>query len=406
MAVVGKLSARKVQTAKPGKYGDGGGLWLTVLPTGSRFWTFRFRLNGRSREMGIGPDHTVTLAEAREAAREARRLTRAGIDPIDHRKAEKAEQAGMSFADVAELYLAAHADSWRNEKHRKQWRSTLEQYVFPRLGARGVAAIDTGDVMAVIEPIWKEKAETASRVRGRIESILDYAAARHWRAGDNPARWKGHIENLLPERAKVARVQHHAALPWRDVPAFMGELAQQGGVAARALAFTILTACRTGETIGATWQEIDLANRLWIIPPERMKAGKGHRVPLTDAAILILGEMAALRRRDTDPVFPSPRRGHLSNMAMSAVLKRMGRTDITTHGFRSSFRDWCSEATSYDHAVAEQALAHTISSSVERAYRRGDLLDRRRRMMGDWADFCGGKSEGGGAVVPIGAARA
>lgn len=404
--VVGKLSARKVQTAKPGKYGDGGGLWFTKLATGAAFWSFRYRLNDRSREMGLGPEHTVTLAEAREAARDARRLVRSGIDPITHRDAAKAEQVGMSFADVSELYLSAHQETWKNPKHRSQWRNTLRDYVLPRLGSRGVNTIDTGDIMAVIEPIWREKPETASRVRGRIETVLDYATARHWRAGLNPARWQGHLDQLLPERSKVAKVIHHAALPWRDLPAFVADLSKQDGMGAAALRLTILCATRTSETVGATWSEIDLAGRLWVLPAERMKAGREHRVPLSDAAMAILGDMAAHRRKDTDPVFMGPGRKKLSTAAMSATLRRMGRTDITVHGFRSTFRDWASEATSYDRAIAEMALAHTIGDKVEAAYRRGDLIEKRTRLMNDWAAYCSGIAPASGEVVHIGERRA
>lgn len=404
MAVVGKLSARKVQTAKPGKIGDGGGLWLTVMPNNSRFWSFRYRMpGGRPREMGLGSEDAVSLQEARESAREQRRLMRAGIDPMAHRDAAKAEQRGMMFADVAALYLEAHSDTWKNEKHRKQWRSTLDTYVLSKLGSLPVNAIGPGDVLAVLEPVWRSKPETASRVRGRIEAILDYAAARHWRTGDNPARWSGHLDQLLPERSSVRRVVHHPALPWRDLPGFMTDLAKQPGTAARALAFAILTGARTGEAIGASWSEIDLVQRLWTVPAERMKAGREHRSPLSDAAIAILTEMQIYRRRDTDPLFPSPRPGKpLSNMAMSAVLKRMGRAGLTVHGFRSSFRDWASEATNYDRAVAEMALAHSIGDKVELAYRRGSLLEKRRRLMADWAAYAEGRTVADGQVVPIG----
>lgn len=403
MAVVGKLSARKVQTAKPGKIGDGGGLWLTIHPNGARYWSFRYKMpGGRPREMGMGSESDVSLAEAREAARENRRLMRAGIDPITHKNAAQAEQRGMSFADVAALYLEAHADTWRNPKHRAQWGATLRTYVFPKIGSLGVNMIGVGDVLAILEPIWREKPETASRVRGRIEAVLDYAAARHWRTGDNPARWSGHLDTLLPERAKVRKVQHHPALPWRDLPGFMADLTKQPGTAARALAFTILTAARTSETLGATWAEIDLAARLWTIPAERMKASREHRVPLSDAAMAILAEMAAHKRKDTSPVFPSPRPGKLlSNMAMSAVLRRMGRDDLTVHGFRSTFRDWAAEATSYERDVAEMALAHAVTNKVEAAYRRGELIEKRARLMQDWATYAEGRAAPAGEVVPI-----
>ena len=407
MAVTGKLSARRVQTAKPGKIGDGGGLWLTILPSGAKYWSFRYKMpGGRPREMGLGSEADVTLAEAREAARENRSLIRAGIDPMQNRDEQAAEQRGMTFAGVAALYLESHADTWRNEKHRYQWRATLRDYVFPKIGAMSVGQVGVGEVMAILEPIWREKPETATRVRGRIEAILDFASARQWRSGDNPARWRGHLDTLLPERAKVRKVQHHAALPWRDLPGFMGDLAKQPGFAARALAFTILTAARTGETIGATWDEIDLDARIWTIPADRMKAGKEHRVPLSQSAMAILAEMVAFRRGDHSPVFPSPRGKPFSNMAMSAVLKRMGRADLTVHGFRSCFRDWTAEATAYERDVAEMALAHSIGSRVEAAYRRGELIEKRARLMQDWAAYAEGRSVPAGEVVPIERGRA
>ncbi len=404
MPVVGKLSARKVATAKPGmKLGDGGGLWLATTATGAKFWSFRFKMRGgKPREMGLGSAADVSLAEAREAARECRRLLGAGIDPMEHRNAEKAEQRGMTFEAVAKLYLEAHADSWRNEKHRRQWASTLEQYAFPTIGALGVNQVCVGDVLAILEPIWREKAETARRLHGRLEAVLDYASARRWRAADNPARWSGHLENLLPDRSKVRAVQHHPALPWRDLPAFWGALRKQSGTGARALGFAILTAARSGEVIGATWQEIDLGARLWTIPGERMKSARTHRIPLSDPAMAILAEMARDRRTNADPVFQSSRgRRPLSSSAMSAVLRRMGRGDVTVHGFRSTFSDWTAETTTYDHATRELCLAHSVGNAVERAYQRGELIEKRRRLLADWATYTEGRSAPASEVVPI-----
>jgi integrase len=297
MRRIGRLSAVALNKAlKPGMYGDGGGLWLQVSSGGSRSWIYRFQLNGRQREMGLGPLHIASLAEAREKARECRKLRHEGVDPIDARKAKRAVErlaaaTAMTFAECAESYIATHRAGWRNAKHAAQWPSSLATYVYPLIGALPVQAIDVGLVLKVLEPIWAEKTETASRVRGRIESVLDWAKARGYRQGENPARWRGHLENLLPARSKVQRVEHHAALPYAEMPAFAAELRQLAGIAARALEFTILTAARRGEVIGATWFEIDLKDRLWVIPADRMKSGREHRVPLSEAAITTLTQM-------------------------------------------------------------------------------------------------------------------
>ncbi len=402
---MGKLNALKVKALRtPGKYGDGGGLWLQVKAADVRSWTVRFTFGGRVREMGVGPVDVVTLAEARELARDARRAVRAGVDPIASRREAKAalRATGMLFGQVADLYIAAHADGWRNAKHAAQWRSTLDAYCVP-LKPMAVALVDTGAVMKVLAPIWTVKPETASRVRGRIEAVLDYAAARGWRVGDNPARWRGHVQNLLPSRAKVARVEHHAALPWAEAGAFMADLAGQSGTAARALAFTILTACRTGEAVEARWSEIDLAAAIWIVPGTRMKAGREHRVPLSDPALDVLRAMDAERASRADGyVFPGARPGKpLSTAAMSALLRRMGRTDLTVHGFRSTFRDWAAESTNHPRELAEAALAHVLRDKVEAAYRRGDLLEKRARLMADWGTFCGRPLGAAAGVIPM-----
>jgi integrase len=395
--VIGKLTTLSVrQQHRRGLFGDGGGLFLQVSERGAKSWIFRFKKDGRLRVMGLGPVHTVSLAEAREAARLCRKARLGGIDPIDARRARRFEEwieaaRAMSFAECAAAYIAAHRAGWRNPKHAAQWPSTLAAYVYPIFGGLPVQAIDTGLVVKAIEPIWTTKPETASRVRGRIESVLDWAAARGYRQGENPARWRGHLENLLPKKSKVRRVEHHAALPYVEISAFMGELRGQEGIGARALAFTILTAARTGEVIGATWAEIDVAARLWTIPAERMKAGKEHRVPLTGAAIAILGQMDQGR----DKVFP------ISNMAMAMLLRRMGRGDLTVHGFRSSFSDWCAERTAFPSEVREMALAHTVADKVEAAYRRGDLFEKRRALAEAWAKFCDTPAAGAGEVVPI-----
>jgi integrase len=372
-----------------------------VRSVSARFWLFRYRWNGRMREMGLGSTAEVRLAVARDKAIDLHRKVKAGIDPLAEReaivrsKAAAAHQAAVraiTFADVADQYITAHEAGWRNSKHRQQWRNTLDTYAMPILGAVPVADVDTGAVMQVLEPIWPVKTETASRLRGRIEAVLDYAKARGWRAGDNPAGWRGRLDHLLPARGKVARVEHHAALPWRETRAFMDALARQGGIAALALLFTVLTAARTGEAIGATWSEVDFQEAVWTIPARRMKAAREHRVPLSDAAIAVLHYIAELRvDADLDaPIFPGRETGKpLSNMAMSAVLRRMGRGDLTVHGFRSSFRSWCAEATNYPREVAEAALAHTLRDKTEAAYQRGDMMQKRRQLMTDWAYFCG-----------------
>jgi integrase len=390
--IVGKLKALDVSRAKErGYYGDGGGLYLLVGPTGAKSWVFRFRKAGRLREMGLGPLHTISLARAREKARAAREQRLDGGDPIEAKHAARqqarlAAAKAMSFQQCAEAYIAAHKAGWRNPKHAAQWPSTLGTYVYPMFGSLPVQTIDVGLVMRALEPLWTVKPETAGRVRGRIESVLDWAAARGYRQGENPARWKGHLENLLPQKSKVHRVAHHAALPYVELADFMVELRQQEGVAARALEFSILTVGRTGEVLGARWSEIDFKARLWTVPGERMKAGKEHRVPLTEAALSILAAMQEVR--EGDYVFPGGRaRRPLSNMAMTMTLRRMGRADLTAHGFRSTFSDWCSERTNFPAEVREMALAHAVGDKVEAAYRRGDLFDKRRQVMDAWASY-------------------
>jgi integrase len=406
----GKLTALKTAKVKAtGYYGDGGGLFLQVSKYGSKSWVFRFKANGRLREMGLGSVDTYSLAEARERARACRKLRDEGKNPIEERNAArlqaKLEAAkAMTFEQCAERYIAAHKAGWRNPKHAAQWPSTLATYVNEIFGDLPVAAVDTALVMKAIEPIWNDKPETASRVRGRIESILDWAAARGYRHGENPARWRRHLDKLLPKKTKVRPVEHHAALPYAETVDFMGELRQQEGVAARALEFAILTAARTGEAIGARWDELDLAERLWTIPAERMKARKEHRVPLSDKALTIVEQMAEMRHGDF--VFLGGRTGRpISNMAMTMTLRRMGRGDLTVHGFRSSFRDWAAERSTFPTEVAEMALAHTVSDKVEAAYRRGDLFQKRRQMMDAWARFCTTPPAAGGRVVSFAAAK-
>lgn len=403
-----KLNAAKLRTlTQAGTYGDGGGLYLQVRGPENRSWLYRFKLHGKGHLMGLGTLADVSLAEAREAAMIARKLVRQDIDPIAQRKAARvdaAARAGLNtFSEVAEAYIQAHEPSWRNDKHRQQWRNTLDTYAAPVLGKVPVASVDVGAVMRVLEPIWREKTETASRLRGRIESVLDYATARGWRTGDNPARWRGHLDNLLPNRSKVASVEHHAALPWQQIGAFMADLAKQVGASALALRFLILTATRTNETLGARWSEIGLTAKVWTVPATRMKANREHRVPLSDAALAVLTDAATMRISGAAGafVFPGAKAGKpLSNMALLMLLRRMERDDLTAHGFRSTFRDWAAESTNHPRDVAEQALAHSLPDKVEAAYRRGDLIEKRRRLMADWGTFCG-QPVIQGEVVPL-----
>jgi integrase len=388
-----KLFAVEVKSiTQKGMHHDGGGLYLQVSAGGAKSWIFRFMLDGRAREMGLGPVHTVPLADARKRAAECRRTRLDGIDPIDARRAERDQKKleaakSMTFDACAAAYIDAHKASWKNAKHRDQWPNTLNTYASPVFGSLPVQAVDVGLVMKALEPIWQTKSETASRLRGRIEAVLDWAAVRGYRKGDNPARWRGHLDKLLPPRDKVRRVEHHPALPYDELFDFIVVLRGQEGIAARALEFLILTATRTGEVIGARWDEIDLREKIWIVPAARMKAGREHRVPLSAATVAILEEMKKIREGEF--VFPGGKKGRpLSNMAMLAVLKRIGRSDLTAHGFRSSFRDWAAERTHFPGEVAEMALAHTVGDKVEAAYRRGDLFQKRRQLMEAWARFC------------------
>jgi integrase len=400
-----RLTVRTIASlTKPGTYTDGGGLVVRVKPGGGKFWVMRYALNKVSREMGLGSVRDVPLKDARQAAAAARKLLAVGVDPLTQRKAtldaERLEAArAMSFKECAETYIKAHSPSWRNPKHRQQWTNSLRDYAFPIFGKLPVADIDTSLVLKALEPIWAKKPETARRVRCRIESVLDWAKTREYRKGENPARWRGHLGNLLPARGK-SPVKHHPALPYADMQAFMVKLREEKGSGARCLEFVILSAARSGEARGATWAEIDLDAAHWTVPGSRMKAGREHRVPLSNAAIDLLKTMQKLREGDL--VFPSAKRGKpISDMTMGKTLKSMGRPDITTHGFRSTFRDWVSEQTAYPGEMAEMALAHTIGNKVEAAYRRGDLFEKRRRLMADWADYCDKPRTAGATVTPI-----
>jgi integrase len=394
MRQINKLTATKVASlSKPGLYADGLGLYLQISQYGTKAWLFRFMRDGQARKMGLGPVHTVTLAMAREKATEARRKLLDDIDPIEQRKetrqAIRLEAAkALTFKECAEKYIDAHKSGWKNAKHSAQWHATLDTYVHPIFGSLSVAAVDVGLVLKALEPIWNTKPETASRVRGRIESVLDWATARKYRSGDNPARWRGHLDHLLPARSKVAKVQHHSALPYIEICEFMDQVRGLEGVSPRALEFAILTATRTGEVIGAKWSEVDLKSGMWIIPGDRMKAGKEHRVPLSSRAIELL--KALPREKGSEFIFIGDKPGKaLSNMALLMTLRRMGRDDLTTHGFRSTFRDWAAEQTAYPNEMVEMALAHTIGDKTEAAYRRGDMVEKRARLMEDWATYCG-----------------
>lgn len=419
------LKPLQIKSLPPGRHTDGGGLQLLVKKSGARSWVFRFMLVGKSRDIGLGaasgPD-AISLARARDAAIDLRRLVQSGIDPLQERakldaesdaEAQAAHIAGITFKASAEAYITAHSDSWKNAKHRAQWPSSLKNYVYPVMGDLPVADVSTAHVMAVIEPIWKTKPETASRVRGRIETVLDAAKARGYRQGENPARWRGHIALMLPARTRLSRGKH-PALPYDEIHSFITDLQSRDAVAALALEFTILTAARSGETIGATWDEVDLQKVIWTIPAERMKAAKEHRVPLCSRAIEILH---ITKSSDSDHLFTGNKGGELSNMAMAMLLRRMHEAKIktgqkgyidlrqnrvaTVHGFRSGFRDWAAESTGFAHEVCEMALAHAIANQSEAAYRRGDLFEKRRKLMDAWAAYCSTPVVESDNVTPI-----
>jgi integrase len=391
-----RLTVRKVETAKPGKYEDGHGLRLVVSLSGARKWVFRFMRAGKRVEMGLGSAADVTLAQAREKATDARRLAKAGKDPVSARRAERAAGADETFGPFALKLIETIETGFRNQKHRAQWRTTLTTYAAPIWNKR-LADIETDDVLSCLKPIWQAKAETASRVRGRIERVLDAAAARGLRSRDNPARWRGHLANLLAKPQKLAR-GHHAAMPFNDVPGFVAKLREVEGVSAPALEFAILTAARSGEVLGARWSEIDLTGKVWTVHARRTKAAREHRVPLTDRAIAILEMMATTRASDF--VFPGAKRGKpLSVTALTMAMRRIGAGDYTVHGFRSAFRDWAGERTNFPREIAEAALAHVVGDATERAYRRGDALEKRRALMEAWAAFC--EPNTGDIVVPL-----
>ncbi len=402
---MGNLSAQRVKNAGPGKYEDGNGLRLVVSPTGNKKWVLRITVAGKRREMGLGVYPSVSLAEAREKADAARDKVRKGHDPIATRKlvVEETSPEIPTFTHVAASYIRIHRHGWSNPKHARQWCATLKTYARPTLGQKAINDIGTEEVLAVLTPIWMKKTETAKRVQGRIENILDFAAARKWRDPINPARWRGHLDKLLPKPTKVQRVQHHPAMPYDDVPKFMQELKAKPGVSASALQFLILTACRTNEVIAAVWNEFDLEAAIWTVPAVRMKAKREHRVPLCAEALAILN---ALPRMAKNPfVFFGQRQGRpISNMAMLQLMRGMGygvggdRADYVPHGFRSSFRDWAGEVSSFPRDVCEMALAHVIDNKAEAAYRRGDLFEKRRKMMEEWVLWCTTPTKNNGKI--------
>jgi len=384
-----KLSARTVATTtKPGRYSDGGGLYLNVTATGRKNWVFRFTQAGRMTDMGLGSAAEITLARAREKAAAARLTLAEGVNPIVARKQSVAE-AKPTFGAFADDLLSEILPGFKNAKHQAQWRHAIETHA-AKLSKIPIDAVTTDDLLGVLRPLWQAKPETASRVRGRVERVLDAAKAKGLRSGENPARWRGHLEQLLPKRKRLIR-GHHKAMPYENVPAFMAELASRSSTAGRALELTILTACRTNEALGARFGEIDQKQALWTIPKERMKTGREHRVPLSAAALAIVEAMRIGRDpKPGDLLFEGQRPGKpLSQMAMSMLLRRM-KLDATTHGFRSAFRDWCGEETPYAREIAEAALAHAVGDATERAYRRGDALEKRRIVMDAWAAYCGG----------------
>lgn len=382
----------------PGRHAVGGvsGLLLYVRPGGARSWILRTMVGGKRRDIGLGRYPDVPLGGARERARGALEQIHQGADPVERRAAARSALAAarasrITFDEAARKCVAAKAHEFRNKKHAAQWATTLHTYASPVIGSLPVAEVELSHIVTILEPIWTTKTETATRLRQRIEAVLAWATVGGYRQGENPARWKGHLDAVLPKPRKVKKVRHHKAIQWQEVGRFVAELRHREGISARALEFLILTAARSGEVRGATWDEIDLDRRLWTIPANRIKAGKEHRVPLSDEALTLLKALPHVH--GCNYVFPAPRGGALSDMSLSAVMKRMG-ADAVPHGFRSTFRDWCAENTAYPREVCEMALAHAIPDKVEAAYRRGDLMAKRTRLMNEWARFC--------ALVPSG----
>lgn len=390
--------AALLKEGKPGQHAAGGGLYLKVSAPGMGSWFFRYKIDGRTRRMGLGRAGTagtankdpLTLAEATTAALEPRSQLSKGIDPLEHRNEleRQKEVVSATFDSLAADYIAAHRAGWKNDKHAQQWENTLKTYASPVIGKLSPSNVTTAHILEVLnkEDFWAKKPETASRVRNRIELVLYAAKARGLSEGENPARWRGHLDKLLPKRSKVQAVKHHAALPWSELPAFMKSIGENKHPTYKAMQMTILTACRTSEVLGATWAEVDLERRVWTVPAERMKMRKEHRVPIPDALLAILESLT--RVKNNPHLFPGMRAGKpLSNMTMLMGLREMGRSDLTMHGFRSTFRDWAGECTPHPRDVCEQALAHSLGNAVEAAYRRGDMFEKRRALMDDWAAY-------------------
>lgn len=410
-----KLTALQVtKLTKPGLYGDGGGLTLQITRAGVKSWLFRYMREGKAHGMGLGPTYTISLFEARQKALEARKLLIDGLNPLVVKKQKQQERVlerakMMTFDQCAKVYIEAHKASWKNAKHIDQWTNTLTTYASPVFGDLPVADVDTGLVVRCLAPIWESKTETATRVRGRIESILGWATTSGYRTGENPARWKGHLENLLANISKSSRTKNHPSLPWPRISEFMVALKSRKGVAARALELTILTACRSGEVRGARWSEFDFKEKVWTVPKERMKADREHQVPLSEAALTLLNSFhpkehdvasQKLKSKADGLVFAGTKKQVLSDMTLTAVIRRMNGDDekptwvdakgkrITVHGFRSTFRMWAAETTAYPREVAEHALAHQLPDAVERAYQRGTQFSKRKALMAEWAAVC------------------
>lgn len=394
-----KVTAKQVESLVKnnvvGRHAVGEGVYLNIKPEGSTSWVFRYQLDGRRRNMGLGAYHRIsfTLADARRKADQLRNSLSNNVDPIAQRhklrvKAEvERQKQSNTFQSCAEAFIDSKKAGWKNAKHHQQWVNTLTTYAFPIIGKTPVSEIETAQVLKILKPIWTTKTETATRVRTRIELVLDYAEALKLRSGSNPARWRGHLATILPNAAKIRKIEHHPALPYDELQPFMGRLSTTNGIGARALEIAILTASRTFEVLGATWEEFDLDKRVWTVPQERMKAGIEHRIPLSEPAMKILKVLHD--GRISDSVFPNLTNGKpLSNAGMSSVLKRMGRTDITVHGFRSTFRDWVAEKTNTPERIAESALAHRLKDASEAAYQRGDLIEKRQALMTNWANYC------------------
>lgn len=403
---VERLSATGLKSKGDGLHHDGRGLYLQVK-NGGRSWVFRYTLNGKARYMGLGPYPGVSLADARRGAEGCRRLLREGSDPIgarqQHRQAARLQAAqSVTFEYCAKRYIEDHSAGWRNAKHAEQWSSTLETYAYPVIGSLPIQAIDTALVTKVLGPIWKHKTETATRVRQRVEAVLDWATAHGYRSGDNPARWRGHLDKLFPKRSKVQKVKHHDAMPYSELSEFFAALSKRNTISAKALAFTILTAARSGETRGAALGEINSDGTIWTVPGERTKSGREHRVPLSNQALALLRSLNYLGDDDSEVLFPGPRGKPLSDTAMRKYLQQdMSRPGLTVHGFRSTFRDWAAECTNFPREIAEAALAHVLRDKTEAAYQRGDMLERRRMLMEAWAKFCTSGAGSSRKVLPL-----